>query len=73
MKKKVALKALNERLKEYHPDKPLETWRKGDIKDLIRIMADNDEGFENIIFEVGCNIVAKAFKKQLGEKEGYHN
>lgn len=36
-----------------------------DIKDLLREYADSNEGFENMIFEIGLNKVVKRAKKYL--------
>lgn len=38
------------------------------IKDIIRSFSDDDEAFENLIFEVGCDEVTKKIKKEKDEK-----
>ncbi len=37
---------------------------KQGVKDAIRDLADDDEGFENIVFELGCSVLAKAYIKR---------
>lgn len=39
---------------------------KNKIKKEIRKLADNDEGFENTVFELGCSILAKSYCKLNG-------
>lgn len=36
---------------------------KKDIEDSIRFLADEDIDFENLIFDIGCEVVAKALKR----------
>ena len=38
---------------------------KKDTKRVIREIADDDECFENIVFELGCNVLAKAIAKDI--------
>lgn len=35
-----------------------------ELKDAIRTLADEDEGFENIVFELGCSVLAKSISKE---------
>lgn len=35
------------------------------IENSIRTLADTDDGFENIVFEVGCRKLAKKFIKEV--------
>ena len=37
--------------------------RKKDIKREIRGIADNYEDFNNLVFELGCEMLAKAYMK----------
>lgn len=62
MKKAVALIALHSRL--FIKDKT-QNLSKREVKDEIREIADNDEVFENIVFELGCSVLAKAYRRDL--------
>lgn len=33
------------------------------VKAAIRNLADNDECFENVVFELGCSVLAKEYQK----------
>lgn len=37
--------------------------QKGNIEEEICKLADEDEGFENVVFELGCSALAKAYEK----------
>lgn len=39
---------------------------KKDTKAEIRAIADNYEDFNNIVFEIGCEVLAKEYLKQMG-------
>ena len=38
---------------------------KQEVKDAIRELADDDEGFEDIVFELGCSVLAKEYRRDL--------
>ena len=38
-----------------------------DLKKAIRVIADDDENFENIVFELGCSVLAKSISKKSRE------
>lgn len=63
MKKKEALAVLNTRIVRETIDVGNLLNRK-EIEREIRDLSDNDEGFENVVFELGCTTLAKAYKKQ---------
>ena len=60
MKKYEALDILNSRINNDQIDKR-SLWYKGGVKNSIRELAYNDEGFENVVFELGCSVLAKAY------------
>lgn len=64
MKKKEALAVFNSRT----ANKLVETDKKM-LKDKIRKIADDDEGFENVVFELGCSVLAKEYLKQINNNE----
>lgn len=35
--------------------------KKKEVKNEIRAIADNDEEFGNMVFEIGCDALAKAY------------
>lgn len=37
---------------------------KKELEDAVRTLADEDEGFENIVFELGCSVLAKSISKE---------
>ena len=37
---------------------------KKSLKCAIREIADDDENFENIVFELGCSVLAKSISKE---------
>lgn len=45
----------------------LPVMKKKDIEDAIREMADEDDGFEDLVFELGCSKLAKYIKKRAQE------
>lgn len=64
MKKNEALAAFNSRI----PNSRDRTDKKM-LKDQIRELADFDEGFENVVFELGCSVLAKEYLKQINNNE----
>lgn len=64
MKKKEALAVFNSRT----ANKLVETDKKM-LKDKIRKIADDDEGFENVVFELGCSVLAKEYLKKINNNE----
>ena len=68
MKKNEALAVFNSRIvnnqveTEYLHDKQ-------ELKSEIRKLANNDEGFENVVFELGCSVLAKEYLKQINNNE----
>lgn len=61
MNKKSAVECLKSRTSNVETKKKL-------VKDMIRIMADEDEGFCDIVFELGCSVLAKEYMKQEKRK-----
>lgn len=45
----------------------LKKLNKKGVKAEIRAIADNDECFADIVFELGCELLAKEYLKQMGE------
>lgn len=45
------------------------TGTKEEIEDEIRDMADCDESFENMVFELGCSVLAKTYVKKFVKGE----
>lgn len=41
-----------------------ESVSKKELKDAIRTIADDDENFENIVFELGRSVLAKSISKE---------
>lgn len=41
---------------------------KKDCREVIRKLADEDESFENVVFELGCSALAKELYKKHKEK-----
>lgn len=37
---------------------------KSEVEKEIRKLADNDEGFEDTVFELGCSLLAKAYLRE---------
>lgn len=42
---------------------------KKDVKEQIREISDLDDCFENLVFELGCSVLAKAYVKRYGKGE----
>lgn len=40
--------------------------KKREVKAEIRAIADNEESFNDVIFELGCEVLAKEYLKQSG-------
>ena len=57
-KKKDALIALCNRIEDSEPVS------NSTLQEEIRTIADADESFENIVFELGCSVLAKAYIKR---------
>lgn len=45
------------------------TGTREEIEDEIRDMADCDESFENMVFELGCSVLAKTYVKKFVKGE----
>lgn len=41
---------------------------KKDCMEVIRQLADEDESFENVVFELGCSVLSKELYKKHKEK-----
>lgn len=64
MKKREALAIFNSKIVNGNVDTESLINREG-IEKEIRILSDNDEGFENAVFELGCSELAKAYLKRM--------
>lgn len=64
MKKKEALAVFNSRI----ANSLVETDKKM-LKNKIRKLADDDECFEDVVFELGCFVLAKEYLKQINNNE----
>ena len=42
---------------------------KQELKSEIRKLSNNDEGFEDVVFELGCSVLAKEYLKQINNNE----
>lgn len=51
-----------------HKYLPVFSVNKKEVKEAIRDVADDDEGFENIVFELGVSVLAKEYVKANGGK-----
>lgn len=62
MSKKEALAVLYAKLvnKEFSAE---ETYHKDQLKCAIRRMSNSDEGFKDVVFELGVSTLAKAYMK----------
>lgn len=65
MKKGEALVVFNSRIVSGQINAENLVW-KGEIEKEIRKLADNDEGFEDTVFELGCSVLAKHYCKLNG-------
>lgn len=63
MKKCEALAVFNSRIVSGQVDTENLVW-KSEVEKEIRKLADDDEGFEDAVFELGCSILAKAYLKE---------
>lgn len=63
MKKNEALAVFNSRIFNGQVDTENLVW-KSEIEKEIRKLADNDEGFKDTVFELGCSVLAKAYLKE---------
>lgn len=48
---------------------PEEMTTKKEIKGQIREISDLDDCFENLVFELGCSVLAKAYLKKFVKGE----
>lgn len=64
MKKREALAIFNSKIVNGNVDTESLINREG-IEKEIRILSDNDESFENAVFELGCSELAKAYLKRM--------
>lgn len=44
-------------------------FKDGDIKNRIRDMADEDDYFENLVFELGCETLSSYILKKFSNKK----
>lgn len=63
MKKCEALAVFNSRIVNGQVDTENLVW-KSEVEKEIRKLADNDEGFEDTVFELGCSVLAKAYLRE---------
>lgn len=68
MKKNEALAVFNSRIVNNQVETEF-LHDKQELKSEIRKLADNDEGFENVVFELGCSVLAKEYLKQINNNE----
>lgn len=66
MKKREALAVFNSRIVNRQVGTEF-FFDKEELKKEIRKLADNDEGFEDTVFELGCSVLAKAYMKSKTE------
>lgn len=62
MKKNEALAVFNSRIVNGQVDCE-NLLDKESIEREIRILSDNDGGFEDVVFELGCSVLAKFYMK----------
>lgn len=62
MKKKEALAVFTSRIVNGQVDNEALAF-DSEIEREIRKLADNDEGFEDTVFELGCSVLAKTYIK----------
>ena len=41
---------------------------KEEIKERIRTYADDSESFENLVFEIGCNLLAEQYERIISDE-----
>nr|DAO52728.1 MAG TPA: hypothetical protein [Caudoviricetes sp.] len=68
MKKNEALAVFNSRIVNNQVETEF-LHDKQELKSEIRKLANNDEGFENVVFELGCSVLAKEYLKQINNNE----
>lgn len=65
MKKREALAVFNSRIVNGNVNVEF-LHDKEELKKEIRILSDLDEGFEDVVFELGVSVLAKKFLKEMG-------
>ena len=65
MKKREALAVFNSRIVNGNVNVEF-LHDKEELKNEIRILSDLDEGFEDVVFELGVSVLAKTFLKEMG-------
>lgn len=65
MKKREALAVFNSRIVNGNVNVEF-LHDKEELKNEIRILSDLDEGFEDVVFELGVSVLAKKFLKEMG-------
>lgn len=68
MKKNEALAVFNSRIVNNQVETEF-LHDKQELKSEIRKLANNDEGFEYVVFELGCSVLAKEYLKQNNNNE----
>ena len=68
MKKNEALAAFNSRIVNNQVETEF-LHDKQELKSEIRKLSNNDEGFEDVVFELGCSVLAKEYLKQINNNE----
>lgn len=66
MKKREALAVFNSRIVNGQVDMEF-LHDKKELKKEIRRLSDIDEGFEDVVFELGVSVLAKTFLKEMRE------
>lgn len=64
MKKREALAVFNSRIVNGNVNVEF-LHDKEELKKEIRILSDLDEGFEDVVFELGVSVLAKTFLKKM--------
>ena len=64
MKKREALAVFNSRIVNRNVNVEF-LHDKEELKKEIRILSDLDEGFEDVVFELGVSVLAKTFLKEM--------
>lgn len=64
MKKREALAVFNSRIVNGQVNMEF-LHDKKELKKEIRILSDLDEGFEDVVFELGVSVLAKTFLKEM--------
>lgn len=64
MKKREALAVFNSRIVNGQVNMEF-LHDKEELKKEIRILSDLDEGFEDVVFELGVSVLAKTFLKEM--------